>query len=187
MAMSTPPTRLLNHSELVYRPGERELAIRVFEALGCAVSGKENTYMGVRIEPSASGFINNMFYASECTPEQEALERELSAAIAAGGPLAESFRAQQEKLRNEPQSSTHFGIRLPSEAALAEVLERVRKTGEELGGRLSVSGVFHPSDPGALAQGMIQAFVKTDIVAAGLCTLGQHFELQVHLPDLRGA
>ena len=40
--------------------------------------------------------------------------------------------------------------------------------------------MFAPGDPGSLTDTMIQAFVHTDVVAAGLLLLGQHFELQYH-------
>ncbi len=52
----------------------------------------------------------------------------------------------------------------------------------ELTGRVALSGVFHPDEPGAAAPNMIQAFVRTDVVAAGVLAFGQHVELQWHLP-----
>ena len=55
-------------------------------------------------------------------------------------------------------------------------------TDPDLAGRVALSGVFHPDEPGAYAPNMIQAFVRTDIVAAGLLAFGQHVELQWHLP-----
>ena len=36
--------------------------------------------------------------------------------------------------------------------------------------------------PGSYTDVMVQAFVKTDVVAAGLLALGQHVELQWQLP-----
>jgi len=41
-----------------------------------------------------------------------------------------------------------------------------------------VSGVFRPGGHGCLASNLVQAFLKTDICAAGIVTLGQHIELQ---------
>jgi hypothetical protein len=176
--MNAISTRLHNHTELVYRPGGRELAIRVFEALGCRVVANPSPYLLVLVEPSERGPLDNVLYASECTPEQEALERALGTELARPGPLGDAFRAQQAMLRKVPQNSTHLGIRLPSVAALDAAIEKIEKVGAELGGRLGVSGVFRPGDPGSLAPNLVQAFVHTDIVAAGLVTLGQHFELQ---------
>ena len=63
-------------------------------------------------------------------------------------------------------------------------LDRVRGADDdpELSGRVTLSAVCHPDDPGAYAPNMIQAFVRTDVVAAGLLAFGQHVELQWHLP-----
>ena len=49
----------------------------------------------------------------------------------------------------------------------------------DLRGRLRLSGVFHPSQPGAASPTLSQAFVFTDIISASLLLLGQHIELQV--------
>ena len=54
-------------------------------------------------------------------------------------------------------------------------------THPELDGRVTVSGVFFPGDPGAYTDRMAQAFVWTDVIASGLLTIGQHVELQWHL------
>ncbi len=58
----------------------------------------------------------------------------------------------------------HSTPRVPSPSAGAD--------GGDLAGRVRVAGVFRPGDPGAVAETMVQAFVWTDIVAAGLLTLG---------------
>jgi hypothetical protein len=52
----------------------------------------------------------------------------------------------------------------------------------ELAGRVSVSGVFRPGDPGSYTDTMVQAFVRTDVIASGLLTFGQHVELQWQVP-----
>ncbi len=185
--MASPEARLHNHTELVYRPGERALACRVFEALGCRVVETGGPYLLVLVEPAEKGPYDNVLYASEVTPEQWALEQALSVELAKSGALGDSFRAHRARLQREPQSSTHFGIRFPSPAALDATLEQLEKASTELGGRLSLSGVFRPGDPGNLDPTLIQAFVRTDVVAAGLVTLGQHFELQAHVPRSRPA
>ncbi len=46
---------------------------------------------------------------------------------------------------------------------------------------LELSALFRPGDPGALSDALVQAFVRTELCAAGLITLGQHIELQVEL------
>ena len=53
---------------------------------------------------------------------------------------------------------------------------------DDLSGRVALSGVYYPDEPGAYAPNMIQAFVKTDVVASGLLAFGQHIELQWHIP-----
>jgi hypothetical protein len=175
--------RALNHVELVYRPGERALAGRVFELLGCRPHDRGGTYLTSFVEPSEGDFVNNTVYCSEVTPEQWRLECALTDALAAESPVAAAAMAYLDRLRREPQRSTHFGIRVPDREAYDGVLEAVRDAGAhdpELAGRIQLSAVFAPGDPGSLTDTMIQAFVHTDVVAAGLLVLGQHFELQYH-------
>jgi len=95
--------------------------------------------------------------------------------------VAEAAHGYLDRLRDEPQRSTHFGIRIPDRDRFDAVIAGLRDAGEhdpELKGRVRVSAVFAPGEPGSLTDVMIQAFVHTDVVAAGLLTLGQHFELQ---------
>ena len=71
------------------------------------------------------------------------------------------------------------------EAALDELVSRVRAAGADdpdLAARVAVDGVYRPGEPGSIAQNMVQAFVWTDVLAAGLLTFGQHIEVQWHLP-----
>jgi hypothetical protein len=175
----------LNHVEMVYRPGERELAGRVFELLGMRVLDRGGTWMTALVDPEVADFSNNACYASEVTPEQWALEQTLARAIADDTDgVGDSARAYLERLRTEPQRSFHFGIRFHSRDDFDATLERVRTAtaDPELAGRVALSGVFHPDEPGAAAPNMIQAFVRTDVVAAGVLAFGQHVELQWHLP-----
>lgn len=177
---------LLNHVELVYRPGERALALRFFELLGCKAVDRGGTFFSALVEPADGDFVNNVLYASEVTAEQWELDRALIDAMAAGGKLDSATKPYLDRLRREPQRSSHFGVRYPDLAALEGTVDRVRDAGEsdaQLAGRVSVSGVFHPGDPGAYTDMMVQAFVKTDVVAAGLLALGQHVELQWHVPS----
>ena len=98
----------------------------------------------------------------------------------------DAARAYLGRLGKEPQRSFHFGIRYPSLDALDATLARIDAVGDtdpELAGRVSVSGVFRPGDPGAYTDTMVQAFVRTDVVAAGLLAFGQHVELQYQLPS----
>ncbi len=168
------PERGITHVELLYRPGERQLAGRLFGLLGCEPVDRGGHWFTSFVDPAHRDWVSNVLYASEVGPEQWALEQALP-------PEAEQYRAA---MREEPQRSTHFGFRVPTEAALDEIVARVDRAGRddpELAGRVAVDGVFRPGDPGAVATNMVQAFVWTDVVAAGLLTLGQHIEVQWHL------
>jgi hypothetical protein len=187
MSTTTEPVRRLNHVEMVYRPGERELAGRVFELLGMRVLDRGGTWFTALVDPAVADFSNNACYASEVTPEQWALEQSLAAAITDDDDdgVGGTARGYLERLRSEPQRSFHFGIRFHDRAEFDAALERVRAVDDdpELKGRVSVVRVFLPDEPDAAAPNMIQAFVQTDVVAAGVLAFGQHVELQWHLPE----
>ena len=171
--------RMLNHVEMLYQPGERSLAVKVYEALGCRVSQTDGETMVVHVAPDQNDPVNNVLYSSEVSPEQWQLEQELRAARTDRPSLAAAFATYDHKLRNHPHGITHFGIRYPSFARLEEALARMgRDLDPRLEGRLSVSAVFRPHDAGARSDRLIQAFVTTDVVAAGLFMLGQLIELQ---------
>jgi hypothetical protein len=188
VASDRDAARRLNHVEMVYRPGERELATRVFELLGLRVSDNGGPWMFARIDPAIGDVANNACYASEMTPEQWALEQALAGALAADGDdsrgVGPAALGYLERLRGEPQRSFHFGIRLFDRDDFDATLERIRaaERDPELAGRVELINVYLPDEPGAYAKGMIQAFVRTDVVAAGLLAFGQHVELQWHLP-----
>jgi len=170
---------------MVYRPGERALAGRVFELLGMRVLDRGGTWMTALVDPDVADFSNNACYASEVTPEQWELEQTLAAALDADeAGVGHAARAYLDRLRAEPQRSFHFGIRFHSRDDFDATLARVRAVDDDdaLAGRVALSGVFHPDQPGAAAPNMIQAFVRTDVVAAGVLAFGQHVELQWHLP-----
>lgn len=181
-----PLLRRLNHVELVYAPGERQLAARMFELLGCRVEDKGGPFLTAYVEQGENDIANNVMYASEVTPEQWAFERALSGALRQTGTLGDTARDYQGRLRGEPQRSCHFGIRFSSYEAYEATLAEIRRVGEddpELKGRVTLSGVFRPGDPGAYSKIMIQAFVRTDVIASGMLSLGQHIELQWQLPS----
>ena len=174
--------RLLNHAELVYRPGERKLVMRVFETLGCGVVETGGPYLVIQIDPGEGDFVNNVLYASEVTAEQWEFETLLQKQLGRGGELTAAHRAFDSLRSAQPQRTTHFGIRMASATELEETLERIDSlVGTELEGRLQLSAVFRPGDPGALSDALIQAFVRTDVCACGLISLGQHIELQAQL------
>lgn len=183
-AVATLP-RALNHVELVHAPGERALAAEVFELIGCGVRDSGGTFLTAVVEPGAPASSNNVLYVSEVTPEQWAMEEALRASLGAEGPLQEATEAYLARLKREPQRSFHFGIRCEDRDRFEERLAAVRavpETHPHLAGRIAVSGVFFPGDPGAYTDRMAQGFLWTDVIASGLLSLGQHIELQWHLP-----
>lgn len=188
VASDRDAVRRLNHVEMVYRPGERDLATLVFELLGMQVLDNGGPWMFAHVDPAIGDAANNACYASEMTPEQWALEQALLSAITTDGDDALGVGAVATgylaRLHAEPQRSFHFGIRLFDRDDFDATLERIRaaEAHADLAGRVELIGVYHPDEPGAYAKGMIQAFVRTDVVAAGLLAFGQHVELQWHLP-----
>jgi hypothetical protein len=186
--MSTSPDvtaatgRGLTHAEFVYQPGERHLAAAFFELLGCRPSDRGGEFFSSFVEPAVADYSSNVFYASEVTPEQWALEQAIGADTTT---VARTRTAYLERLRREPQRSFHLGFKVPTEAELDATVARVAAAATDhpdLARRVAVAGVFRPGDPGALAPNMVQAFIWTDVVAAGLLSMGQHIEVQWHLP-----
>jgi hypothetical protein len=176
-------TRQLTHVEMLYRPGERELAKQLFELLGCKVLDRGNRTFSACIDPEAPDFLANVLYASEVTPEQWRVDQALAATGDNGSELADAVTSYLGLLKREPQWSFHFGLQYRERDALDATLDRIRSLDSyPLAGRVRVSGVFEPGAPGSVTDTMLQAFVWTDVVAAGLLTLGQHIELQWHVP-----
>lgn len=178
--------RQITHAELVYRPGERALAARVLDLLGCQVLDRGGHWFTARVEPAEESYTTNVLYASEVTPEQWAFETALAAQLDADGGFAAASATWAAHLRERPQYSYHFGIRLPSRDALEKAVLDIQEAGNddaELSGRIAVSGVYRPEDPNAATDSMMQVFVRTDVLACGLLTLGQHIELQWHVPQ----
>jgi len=175
-----PPA--VNHVEMVHRPGERALARAVFDLLGCRTVDNGGTWVTGMVDPDRGdvGDSNNVFYVSEATPEQWALESALSTALAAGGSLGAAWDGYRDRMRREPQRSAHFGLRCVDRAAFEGRLAAIREASRTaaLEGRLAVVGVYYPDDPGAVSPKLAQGFVWTDVVASASLALGQHIELQ---------
>ena len=182
----TRPTELpavvgeLNHVELVYAPGERGLAHRFFELLGATVIETGNKFLIVKMAGDGNG-LDNVLYASEVTEHQWALELQLRAALSATGTLSEAAGSYRQRMQLEPQTSSHFGFRIDDKDVYEQRLRAIDEAGKDdpfLAGRVELSGVFRPGDPGSLTDIMIQAFVHTDIVASGILAFGQFVEIQ---------
>ena len=179
-------TQQLNHIEMVYRPGERHLATRVFELLGMRVIDNGGEWLFALVDPAVGDARNNACYASEMTPQQWTLEQSLTSAMALGdSEVGAAAQVYADTVRGEPQHSFHFGIRYHEREIFDATLDRFRAADDDpdLAGRATLLGLYDPAEPGAYAPGMYQAFVRTDVVAGGLLALGQLIELQWHLPQ----
>jgi hypothetical protein len=178
------PGRLLNHIEILYQRGERELAKQFFEFLGCTIvdtatdSGTGSSILYVYPEPTCQDRMNNVCYLSEIREPQWELEQLLAARLKDDEELRDAIAAYDDKARNHPHGITHFGLRYPSFDALEVVIDNLENNlPREMADRVSVA-VVRPGDPRSMTDELIQAFVRTDIVCAGLFPFGQLIELQ---------
>jgi hypothetical protein len=171
--------RLLNHMNLVHRPGERQLVSKLFIALGCEVRDTGEPYLFISIAPGNKDLLNNILFATEATPEQWRFEQELQRALTDYLPLAQAYAAFAQKFRTHPQRGTHFGIRYSSFAKLEATLSHLEtELDPELKTRVQVVGVFRPNNPGSPTEQVMQAFLETDVVTTGSLSIAQHIELQ---------
>jgi len=176
--------RRITHAETVYRPGERALAAKVLELLGCRVVDRGGHFFTALVDPEVTSWTTNTIYASEVTPRQWAFEQALQEAAGTNATLGAARDAWLADVTARPQYSFHFGLRVANDEAFESLLDRVRHAqahDPELAGRIHVSGVFRPGDPDAATDTMLQAFIHTDVIASGLVSLGQHIEIQRHL------
>jgi hypothetical protein len=178
------PGTLLNHLEMLYQPGERELAVSFCKMLGWSVTETDratevgSTYMIVRFEPEESSNLDNVMFLSEMRPEHVELEKVLGAVLSNESDLERVVDAYATKARTRPHGIPHFGVRYRSFEQLDAVLERFeRSLTPDLAPRVAVDAI-RPEDPRAMAPDLIQAFVYTDVICTGLFTLGQLIELQ---------
>lgn len=186
-----PSARILNHTEMVYAPGDRALARELFRAIGCRVLDPQEEdgpddlgaaagpYLIIFVEPESSDLIDNVLYASEVPPTQWDLETQLRARLDTDESLRSSYDAFNASFESYPQGMTHFGVAM-NEQQLDAALDRIASN-PAFDGRLKVTGVYRPGDPGSVDPRVIQAFLRTDIVSTSLLTAGQQIELQVRL------
>jgi hypothetical protein len=186
-----PTVRLLNHTEVVYAPGDRALARDLFRAVGCRVldpqeeSGPDDLgaaagpYLIVFVEPGSADLIDNVLYASEVPPSQWAFEQAIAERVVDDDGLRAALDGYNASFHSYPQGMTHFGIAM-NEGQLDAALDTIAAS-PQFEGRLQVTGVFRPGDPGSVDPRVIQAFLRTDIISTGLLTAGQQIELQVRL------
>lgn len=171
--------RLLNHVEVLHRRGERELAVALFELLGCTVVSREGSaYTLVFPEHSEQDMVNNVLYLSEIRDAQHELEQALEERLGTDEGLRQAVERYDRKARTKPHGVPHFGLRYPSFADLEAVVDRLENDlPPALEGRVTVETI-RPDDPRAMSPDLVQAFVRTDVVCAGIFTFGQLIELQ---------
>jgi hypothetical protein len=178
--------RRLNHVEFAHRPGEGHLAMQLFASLGCRCSEIDSPpygkYVVVSLDGSPHG--ENDIFVSQAEPEQLALEHALQAQIASGtselGIAAARFRQMQHQ---RPYRATHFGLRLPSVAALNDSIARLAALSESsFAGRLELGYAMQRSleEARATSSPVQQIWVWTDVISTGLLAFGQQIELQAY-------
>jgi hypothetical protein len=181
---------LLSHVETLYRPGERELAIELVEALGCAVTDTgfkgdgADTFLAVHPNPDDQDVQNNAFYMSQIRPEQLAVEQRLGQFAQQDRAFAAELTGYREAARSKPFGVPHFALRYRGGEAVKQAEARINAgIGRKLGDRIHLR-VFYPEDPDAAVGNSIQGFLHQDVVVSGSFLMGQIIELQA--PPLRG-
>jgi hypothetical protein len=122
--------------------------------------------------------LNNVIYLSEVREPQWDLERVLAERVRDDAELRAALERYDTKARRSPHGITHFGLRYPGFEELEAVIDRLEHhLPPQLEGRVAVDPV-RPDDPRSMTDELIQAFVRTDVVCAGLFPFGQLIELQ---------
>lgn len=176
--------KALNHLEVLYQRGERELAMDFMRLLGCIpeptsqINDTGSSYICVFPEPNDRDPINNVFYLSEIREPHFQLEQAMKATLARDGELAGALDVYRHRATTLPYGIPHFGLRFPNFASIEPVLDALENISDPaMKGRVQVMAL-RPDDPRALSPDLIQAFVYTDIVANGFFCFGQVIELQ---------
>ena len=176
---------VLSHVEAVYRPGDRDLAIALFEALGCktydtatpSLSGQ--SYVSVHPDPSVRG-LDDVIYLSEMTPQQSRFDDILRQRIDADAELSVAQAEFHALASAKPFGLSHIAVRYPDYETLERVLDGLEdRLSPEMKQR-SVVRVFRPGDAEEITWASVQAFVYTDIAVAGCSAFGQVFELSAY-------
>jgi hypothetical protein len=176
--------KLLNHIEALYRPGEREIAIELVEALGCAVTDTGfkgdgvDTFLAVHPNPDDQNPQANVFYISQIRPEQLALEDRLKQLRENESDFAAIVERYRNAARTKPFGVPHFAIRFPSGKAVDEAAVRINGSlKKKLGDRLHLR-IFRPGDSDAAGDSIVQGFLYQDVIVAGSFLMGQLIEMQ---------
>ena len=174
---------LLNHVETLYRPGERDIVIRLAEALGCAISdtgfkgdGTE-TFLAGHPNPDDRDMQSNAFYMSPMRPEQQPMETCLKRLAEEDGDLAATLAGYRTSARKVPFGIPHFALRYPGPDAIRQAAEALKPLEDLLGDRINIR-IFWPTDPDVAVGRLVQGFVYQDVIVSGSFLHGQLIELQ---------
>jgi hypothetical protein len=179
---------VLSHVEAVYRPGDRQLAIDLFETLGCktydtgTTSPAGTTYISVHPDPDDRSH-DNVIYLSQMPDAQSRLEYILRQRIEADEELRTSRDLYRGMANERPFGLSHVALRYPSFETLERVLAgfEARLT-PTLRARVMLK-IFRPGDCEELGSDSIQAFLYTDLAVCGVSAFGQVFELAAYTSD----
>jgi hypothetical protein len=176
----------LSHVEAIYRPGDRELVIDLFEALGCKTydtgtkSPAGSTYISVHPDPDVR-CQDDVIYLSEMPAEQRRLEDVLRRRIEADEELRAARDLYRGMANERPFGLSHVAVRYPSFESLERVLDGLEdRLTPQLKSRVMLK-IFRPGDSDEIGvDNSIQAFVYTDLAVSGISAFGQVFELAAY-------
>lgn len=175
---------VLSHVEALYRPGDRQQVIDLFEALGCKTydtgtkSAAGSTYISVHPNPDERNH-DNVLYLSEMPAAQYRLETILRQKIEGDQELSAARDLYRAMAQERPFSLAHVAVRYPSFESLERVLEGLEdRLSPELQARVILK-IFRPGDSDELGDS-VQAFLYTDLAVAGISAFGQVFELSAY-------
>lgn len=176
--MADRPLRI-NHAELVYPKGGRDVARAAFELVGLTVSEVGPWLAGV-LDPDTANYIDDIIVASEATPAQQAFEKAFTRALESDAELARGLDRYRAVRGAHPQYASHFGIAIATHEDWKARVGRIANAGREhplLAGKIEIAARFEPGDPGAITHHS-QAFVHTSALAFETLQLGLQIELQ---------
>jgi hypothetical protein len=175
---------MINHVEMVYRPGQVEAARAFFETMGFAVS-EYGPWLIILVDPENGNGLDNVMYCNEAVPAHQRFEEELERVIATDEKLSAALDHYRDVRRAHPQYNFHFGVTLPTLAEWETRLERIQEASRNhplLAGHMEVI-VFESGHPDGVGPAS-QAFCYTDILASGTLPMGLVFEVQyMPVPD----
>ena len=176
---------VLSHAEAAYRPGDCQLAIDLFKAMGCKVYETDtmglagSTYVSVHPDPTQRN-IDNVLYLSEMTAEQSGLEDVLRQRFETDAELRTARDRYRGLAGEKPFGLAHIAVRYPSYEVLEQVLAGLEeRLTPEMKSR-TVIRIFRPGDAEEIQWESIQAFIYTDIAVSGISAFGQVYELSAY-------